>query len=62
NSQTMSTDAILRFIEDRFAGHQRIGSGSLDNLAGSLDSVFSAPSPHTTPLTLNPNSGQPTHN
>jgi phospholipase C len=59
DSTTMSTDAILRFIEDRFAGGGRISSASLDNIAGSLDGVFSASSPHLDPLILNPKTGQP---
>ncbi len=61
DSRTISTDAILRFIEDRFAARQRIGSGSLDNIAGSLDGIFSAPAPHTAALELNPITGQPVH-
>jgi phospholipase C len=61
NSRTISTDAILRFIEDRFAGHERIGSGSLDTIAGNLDGVFNSLHPHTAPLTLNPITGKLTH-
>ena len=59
DSSTISTDAILRFIEDRFAGGERISSASLDNIAGSLDSVFSAERPHLQRLILNPGTGEP---
>jgi phospholipase C len=55
----MSTDAILRFIEDRFAHHRRIGHGSLDLVAGSLDGVFSLATPHPRPLVLSPATGEP---
>jgi phospholipase C len=58
DSTTMSTDAILRFIEDRFAGGERISSTSLDNIAGSLTDVFSASQPHLDPLILNPKTGE----
>jgi phospholipase C len=59
DSTTISTDTILRFIEDRFAGGERISSGSLDNIAGSLAGVFSATRPHLDPLILNSNTGEP---
>jgi phospholipase C len=60
DSTVISTDAILRFLEDRFAGGQRIGNGSLDNVAGNLGGVFDAPRANLTPVVLNPSSGQPT--
>jgi phospholipase C len=60
DSTVISTDAILRFLEDRFAGGQRIGGGSLDTVAGSLAGVFDASRPNLTPVVLNPSSGQPT--
>jgi phospholipase C len=59
DSQTMSTDAILRFIEDRFAGGQRISSESLDNISGSVDDLFNVERPHFAPLLLNPITGEP---
>jgi phospholipase C len=59
DSSVMSTDAILRFIEDRFAGGQRIGNGSLVVVAGNLLSVFSAKRPNLKPLILNPSTGEP---
>jgi phospholipase C len=55
----MSTDAILRFIEDRFARHRRIGHGSLDLVAGSLVGVFSQARPHLRPLVLSAATGEP---
>ena len=32
--------SILRFIEDTFVNHQRIGQGSYDSIAGSLDDML----------------------
>jgi len=59
DNTTISTDAILRFIEDRFAAGERISSGSLDNIAGSLAGVFSAQRPHLNGVILNPRTGEP---
>ena len=53
--------SILRFIEDNWLGSQRIGDGSFDALAGSLDGMFSFAHPHPHPLYLNPATGQPHH-
>jgi len=58
DSSVMSTDAILRFIEDRFLGGKRIGGGSLDAVAGSLMSAFSATKPNYKPLILSPSTGE----
>jgi phospholipase C len=59
DSHVMSTDAILRFIEDRFANRRRIGHGSLDVVAGNLADVFNVSRPRLRPLVLNPATGQP---
>jgi phospholipase C len=50
--------SILRFIEDNWLGGQRI-TGSFDNVAGRLNSMFDFKSPDTTPLILNTSTGQP---
>lgn len=51
--------SILRFIEDNWLGGQRIGGGSFDALAGSLDGMFSWGSPNSEALLLNPRTGAP---
>jgi phospholipase C len=53
--------SILRFIEDNWLGGQRIGDGSFDTLAGSLDGLFDFTHRHPQPLYLDPTTGQP-HN
>ncbi len=52
--------SILRFIEDNWLGGQRIGGGSFDALAGSLDGMLSWSHPDFQPLFLNPATGEPT--
>jgi len=54
--------SILRFIEDVFLKRRRIGGGSFDAKAGSLDSMFdfAAPDPpNPTHLWLDPATGEP---
>jgi phospholipase C len=54
--------SILQFIEDTFLGSQRIGGGSFDATAGSLDKMFNftngAVIPNPTPLFLSPSTGK----
>jgi phospholipase C len=40
DSTVTDQTSILRFIEDDFLSGQRIGGGSFDSIAGSLDNVF----------------------
>jgi phospholipase C len=53
--------SILRFIEDTFLNSQRIGNGSFDSIAGSLNGMFdfsnAAVVPNATPVILNPANG-----
>ncbi|MBV9592597.1 MAG: alkaline phosphatase family protein [Actinobacteria bacterium] len=56
----VDTTSILRFIEDRFAGGQRIGAGSFDARAGSLATAFDVRRSHNTRLILDPSTGEPT--
>jgi len=51
--------SILRFVEDNWLGGQRIGDGSFDTLAGSLDGLFDFTRQHSQPLYLDPTTGQP---
>jgi len=53
--------SILRFIEDNWLGGQRIGDGSFDTLAGSLDGLFAFSHPHPQPLYLESTTGEPIH-
>jgi phospholipase C len=53
--------SITRFIEDNWLGGERLGAGSFDSVAGSLDAAggllnFTAP-PHYNELVLNPGTG-----
>jgi phospholipase C len=52
--------SILRFIEDNWLGGQRI-TGSFDNLAGRLNTMFDFKNPDNTPFILNTSTGQPTN-
>jgi phospholipase C len=54
--------SITRFIEDTFLSSQRIGTGSFDAVAGSLNNMFNfsngAVLPNPTPLYLSPSTGK----
>ena len=49
---------LIRFVEDNW-DLGRIGDGSLDELAGSLDDSFDFQNPHPTPLILDADRGEP---
>jgi phospholipase C len=51
--------SVLRFIEDNWLGGQRIGNGSFDALAGSLDNMFNFAHRGASTLFLNPSTGEP---
>ena len=54
----ISQASIVRFVEDNWLGGQRIGAGSFDATAGSLNGMFDFSSTaRTTPLFLDPNLG-----
>jgi phospholipase C len=59
--QVTDQTSILRFIEDNWLGGQRIGDGSFDALAGSLDGLLDFTRRHRQPLYLDPTTGQPAH-
>src|SRR3954453_6686578 len=52
--QVTDQTSILRFIEDNCLGGQRIGDGSFDALAGSLDGLLDFTRWHLRPLYLDP--------
>ena len=56
---TSDQSSVTRFIEDNWLGGQRIGNGSMDAIAGSLDTMFSWSHPDFQPLILNPATGEP---
>lgn len=51
--------SVLRFIEDNWLHGQRIGQGSFDVRAGSLDGLFDFGHPRPQRLFLDPDSGEP---
>jgi phospholipase C len=51
--------SILRFVEDNWLGGERIGDGSFDAIAGSLNGLFDFKRPHTGRLFLDPIIGEP---
>jgi phospholipase C len=54
----ISQASIVRFIEDNWLGGQRLGGGSFDATAGSINNMFDFSSAaRTTPLFLDPNLG-----
>ena len=52
--------SILRFVEDNWLGGQRIGNGSFDAIAGSINGMFNFTAPMNQKLILDAN-GEPTH-
>jgi phospholipase C len=51
--------SVLRFIEDNWLAGQRIGQGSFDALAGTLNNMLSFTQAPNPPLFLNSNTGEP---
>ena len=52
--------SVLRFIEDTFLDGRRIGGGSFDAIAGSLNGLFDFTRvPNVSPLVLDPRTGAP---
>ena len=51
--------SVVRFIEDNWLGSERIGSGSNDAIAGTLDNMLQFKRPSDRPLFLDPSTGEP---
>jgi phospholipase C len=53
--------SVVKFIEDNWLGGQRLGGGSADAIAGSIDDMFDFSQPTFRPdvLFLNPSTGEP---
>lgn len=49
--------SVLRFVEDNWLGGQRTGTSSFDNIAGSLNNMFTFNNPGAAKLVLNPATG-----
>jgi phospholipase C len=62
DNTTTDQASVVRFIEDTFLSGQRIGGGSFDATAGSIDKMFNftngAVIPNPTPLFLSPSKGK----
>jgi phospholipase C len=55
--------SIIRFIEDNWLDGERIGNGSFDAIAGSLNGMFDfSHRANTSRLFLDPNTGLPLFN
>jgi phospholipase C len=60
DSTPIDQTSITRFVEDTFLGGQRIGGGSYDAIAGSLNNLFnfnSSTAPNPNVVLLNPATG-----
>ena len=53
--------SVVRFIEDNWLGAQRIGGGSNDAIAGTLDNMFDFSQHGNRRLFLDPSTGEPTN-
>jgi phospholipase C len=52
--------STIRFIEDNWLGGERIGQGSFDSIAGSINNMFDFSShPNMKPFILDPSTGEP---
>lgn len=50
--------SVLRFIEDNWLGGERVGGGSFDAIAGSIDGMFDFKHPQPQPYILNASTGE----
>lgn len=50
--------SIIRFIEDNWLSGERVGHGSFDAIAGSIDGMFDFEHPHDQRMKLNPSTGE----
>jgi phospholipase C len=49
--------SVLRFIEDNWLHGERVGGGSFDAIAGSIDAMFDFSHPDARPLILDKSTG-----
>jgi phospholipase C len=50
--------SVLRFIEDNWLDGERVGSGSFDALAGTINAMFDFDHPDARPYLLDKSTGQ----
>jgi hypothetical protein len=50
--------SIIRFVEDNWLNGARIGKGSFDSVANSIDGMFNWAAPTSATFTLSPDSGE----
>jgi phospholipase C len=55
---TLDQSSIIRFVEDNWLNGQRIGNGSFDTVANSIDGMFNWIAPTNATFTLNEESGE----
>jgi phospholipase C len=51
--------SVLRFIEDNWLNGARVGQGSFDAMAGTINNMFDFGSPRNSKLFLDAETGQP---
>jgi phospholipase C len=61
DSSLTTQSSVVRFIEDNWLSNQRIGAGSNDGTAGTLDGMLQFKRPNDRPLVLDPSTGEPKH-
>ena len=61
DGNTTDQSSIVRFIEDNWLGGERIGNGSMDAQAGSLDGMLDFSNPSAPAVFLNPGTGEVVH-
>ncbi|MDE3123489.1 MAG: alkaline phosphatase family protein [Paracoccaceae bacterium] len=54
--------SVTRFIEDNWLAGQRLGQGSFDAIAGSIDGMFDWSKPRMAAMILDPKTGEPVSN
>jgi len=61
SNSNIDTTSALKFIEDNWLGSARTGTASFDNLAGSIDDMFTFGQANDSTLLLNPKTGEVLH-
>jgi len=51
--------SVTRFIEDNWLGGKRLGAGSADSIAGTIQNMFNFTAPNHTKLILSTSTGEP---
>jgi phospholipase C len=55
----LDQSSVIRFIEDNWLGSERLGAGSFDAQAGTIQNMFNFNVQHRAVLLLNPTTGEP---